>query len=208
MYDISFDPQRYAQEQMRDYYQDCRDINRTIAKANAVEGIRTQAFAARQLLRQQEEERKKSTFSELIITNEGELQLITRNLSIDAKPRSMTNMRNPSLTILRRAVDVTEVMFHFRCFINAIAKEIFLDPHKTEKISYVKRKFSFAGIYFNIPKEEKRDFFDRLISLMIILGPDERCIPDHAGYFESPEEGLIYVGEEDLTWKKVIKLCK
>lgn len=204
----NFDPQAYAEARICAYYEDRRELDKTIAKATAVENIRLQGFIARQQLRQKEEERKKSTFDDLILTPEGELQFITRNLSINAEPRSLTNMEKPSITILRRANDITQIIFLINCFANGIPREIFLNPQKTEKFSYIKRKFSFANIYLRIPKEKKDDFFSDLVNLLFVLGSDERFIPDDTGYFESENCGLVYVGEDDLTWKKAVNLCK
>lgn len=204
----NFDPQLYAESQMRAYYEDRREVDKTIAKAVAVENIRLQGYVARQQLQQEEEERKKSIFDELMLTSEGELQFVTRNLSIDAKPRSLSNMLKPSLAILKRSNDVTQIILLIKCIANGMQREIFFDPEKAENFSYVKRKFSFAGICLHIPKNQKKEFFYDLVELLSILDADEAYLPDRPGYFESPDRGLIYVGEEDLTWKKAVKLCK
>lgn len=204
----NFNPQLYAESQMKAFYEDRREVEKTIAKATAVENIRLQSYIARQQLRQKEEELRKASFDELVLTPEGKLQFITQNLSINAEPRSLTNMEKPHITILKRANEITQIILLITCIANGIQREIFFDPRKAEKFSYVKRKFSFAGIFLRIPKDQKKDFFSDLVELLIILGADERCVPDDVGYFESAEHGLVYVGEGDLTWRKAVNLCK
>lgn len=208
MYDNTFNPQKYAQEQMQAYYNDCREVQKTIAKANALEDIRLKGLIARQRLREAESERKKSTFEELLITSDGEVQIITRNLTIEAKPRAVTNMTVPHLAILKRLKDATEEIFLFRCIVNNISRELFLNPQKAGKGSYLIKNFVLIGVQFHLPSAKAKELAIQLLALLISAGPEELLLADDEGYTEFPGKGFIYIGEEDLTWKKATKLCR
>lgn len=208
MYDNTFNPQKYAQEQMQAYYNDCREVQKTIAKANALEDIRLKGLIARQRLREAESERKKSTFDELLITSDGEVQIITRNLTIEAKPRAVTNMTAPRIVILKRLKDTTEEIFLFRCIINNISRKLFLSPQKAGRGSYLIKNFISIGAYFQSPSAKAKELAIQLLALLISAGPQELLLADDEGYTEFPGKGFIYIGEEDLTWKKATKLCR
>lgn len=208
MYKETFNPQKYAQEQMQAYYNDCREVQKTIAKANALEDIRLKGLIARQHLRQAESERKKSTFDELLITSDGEVQIITRNLTIEVKPRAVTNMTAPHLVILKRLRDTMEEIFLFRCVVNNISRELFLNPQKAGKGSYLIKNFVLIGVYFHLPSAKAKELAIQLLALLISSGPEEILLADDEGYTEFPGKGFIYIGEEDLTWKKATKLCR
>ena len=208
MYDNTFNPQKYAQEQMQAYYNDCREVQKTIAKANALEDIRLKGLIARQRLREAESERKKSTFEELLITSDGEVQIITRNLTIEAKPRAVTNMTVPHLAILKRLKDATEEIFLYRGIENHISRELFLNPQKAGKGSYLIKNFVLIGVQFHLPSAKAKELAIQLLALLISAGPEELLLADDEGYTEFPGKGFIYIGEEDLTWKKATKLCR
>lgn len=208
MYNNIFDPQKYAQEQMQAYYQDCREVKKSIAKANALEDIRLKGFITRQYLRQLESERKSSTFEELLITSDGEVQIITRNLTIEAKPRAVTNITSPRIVILKRLKDTTEELFLFQCVVNKVSRKLFLNPQKVGKGSYLIKNFILIGAYFHLPSAKAKELATQLLALLISSGPEELLLADDEGYTEFPGKGFIYIGEEDLTWKKATKLCR
>lgn len=208
MYQDTFNPQKYAQEQLRLYYNDCRELQKAIAKANAIEDIRLKGLIARQHLRQLEYERKKSTFDELVITSDGDVQMVTRNLTIEAKLRSVTNMRAPHIVILKRLKDTTEEIFLFRCVVNNISRELFLNPQKAGKGAYLIKNFVLIGVQFHLPPAQAKELAIQLLALLIASGPEELLLADDEGYTEFPGKGFIYIGEGDLTWKKAMKLCR
>lgn len=208
MYNNDFNPQNFAQRQMEAYFQDCREMEKAIAKAKVLEDIRSNALVNRMYLRQAEAERKKATFDELIITSDGEVQVVTRNLAIDAKPRMITNMQNPHIIILKRLKDMTEEILLLQCFVNNSLKKIFLNPKKAGKGEYLLRSFTLAGICFKSPSTNAKDLAMQLLALLLSSQPEERILPDEEGYVDLPGIGLAYIGDEDLTWKKATKLCK
>lgn len=205
MYNSSFDPERYTQQQMQEYFRDCRDVQKSIAKAQALEDIRLKGLADRQLLRQLEAERKRATFDELTITPEGHVQLITRNLTVDARPRSLTNMKAPCVVILRRLADSSDEIFLYKCIVNNLPRKLFLDPHKAGKGSYLLRNFALIGGYFQLPQTKAKDLSVQLLAFLIASDSKEQILPDEEGYVEMPGKGLIYVGKDDLTWKKAMR---
>ncbi len=208
MYQNVFNPQRYAQEQMDTYYQDCWEVQKSIAKANALEDIRLKGLAMRQHLRQLESERKRATFEELLITSEGELQLITRNLTIETTPRSVTNMTAPQMVILKRLKDETEEIFLLKCLVNNVPQKLFLDPKKAGRGSYLIKNLVLIGVYFHLPSDRAKEVAIQLLALLIAAGPKELLLADDEGYVEFPNRGLIYIGKENLTWKKAARLCR
>ena len=86
-----------------------------IEKIKAIEAakacVRLEERRIRQQMKEIEEERRRNQGEDLVFGENGELQLVTTNLSFTAEPRQVTNMMSPKLTILKHEKDEDEKIF-------------------------------------------------------------------------------------------------
>ena len=125
MYGLNTDIMWQQQRQAMQYQEDCREIQKAEIKAMRVENVRIQSMQVKSQLREQERERKKAIGDTLHIMANGELQIMTHNLSIPAIPRQVTDMRSPKLKVLIRQSDEAEQIFQINCFVGEKEKNIF-----------------------------------------------------------------------------------
>lgn len=208
MYDLSMDSIWQQQKQQQEYMSDYREIQKAAAKEAAKETVRIQSMQMKNQIREQEKERKKAVGEALQIMVNGELQVITENLSIQAIPRRVTNMRDPKLTILKRMADESEQIYYVRCFVGEREEEVFLEKNQAGTGSYVLRKFASAGIRFFKGTAEAKKFAVQLISILREEYKEEKLLPELEGWVKMPDGQFQYFGREDFTWDKLKKLCK
>ncbi len=195
-------------QKQQEYTNDCREIQKAAAKEAAKETVRIQSMKIKNQLREQEKERKKAVGEALQIMENGELQIITENLSVQAIPRRVTNMRDPKLTVLKRMADEAEQIYYVRCFVGERGEEVFLEKNQAGTGSYVLRKFASAGIRFFKGTAEAKKFAVQLISILRGECKEEKLLPEREGWIKMPDGQFQFIGEEGLTWEKVKKLCK
>lgn len=187
---------------------DCREIQKAAAKEAVKEIVRIQSMQIKTQLREQEKERKKAVGEALQIMVNGELQVITENLSIQTVPRRVTNMRDPKLTVLKRMTDEAEQIYYVRCFVGEREEEVFLEKNQAGTGSYILRKFASAGIRFFKGTAEAKKFAVQLISILREEYKEEKLLPELEGWVKMPDGQFQYVGNGDLTWEEVKKRCR
>lgn len=208
MQGFTFDNIWQQQKMQQEYMNDCREMQKVAAKEAAKETIRIQSMQIKAQLREQEKERKKAVGEVLQIMENGELQLVSENLSVQAIPRRVTNMRDPKLTVLKRMIDEAEQIYYVRCFVGKREEEVFLEKNQAGTGSYILRKFASAGIRFFKGTAEAKKFAVQLISILRGEYKEEKLLPELEGWVKMPDGQFQYFGREDFTWDKVKKLCK
>lgn len=202
MYHDSFFQQKLQEERIRK----TDDIQYEEVKAMRLENVRIQAQKARYQLREQEEERKRSIYCEVILNEDGELYEVTRNLSFAPYPRQLTNMKKPTLQILTCASVPGEQIYVLNCFQGEVQKHIFLDATKAGKPSYILRKLASQGIIFFGSEKHNKKMVLQLLSLLL-RGAAECELPEKAGWTKKDGK-FIFIRKEDLTWSRAVKLTK
>ena len=182
------------------------DIQYAESKAIRLENVRIQAQRGRYQLREQEEERKRSIYYEVILNEDGELYEVTRNLSIEAYPRQMTNMKKPTLQILTCASVPGEQIYLLNCFQGETQKQIFLEATKAGKPSYILRKLASQGIIFFGSEKHNKKMVLQLLSLLL-RGAAECELPEKIGWTKKDGK-FIFIRKEDLTWNRALKMSK
>lgn len=208
MYELSMDNIWQQQKRQMQYQIDCQEIEKVAAKTAAVENVRIRSMQVKSQLREQERERKKSIGELLQIMENGELQIVTENLSIQAIPRQVTNMRSPKLTVLRRQADGTEQVFLINCLVGDKEKEVFLEKNQAGSGTYIVRKFASEGVYFKMETAKAKKFAVQLMAILQEICNETKLLPEHEGWMKMPDGQFQYVGEEDLTWEEVKKRCR
>ena len=159
-------------------------------------------------LREAAKEREKQVYEELLLTETGEVQLITRNLTIQSQPRKLTNMSNPTLISLKHVSNLDEEVFCIKCIVDNSEKEVFLDRDMAGKASYLLKKFAAAGISFMLPSAEAKQVVIKLFCVLKQASNNEKLLADMEGWMKKPDNTFEYVGEGELTWERARAMCK
>lgn len=208
MYGSSMDSIWQQQKQQQVYMNDCREIQKAAAKTAAIENVRIQSMQVKNQIREQERERKKAVGETLQLVESGELQIVTENLSVQAIPRQVVNMRFPRLAVLKRQIDEAEQIFQIICFVGEKQKNIFLEKDKAGSSAYILRKFGSEGVYFKMETAKAKKVAVQLIAFLLENCGEEKLLPELEGWVKMPDGQFQYFGREDFTWDKVKKLCK
>lgn len=178
-----------------------------IYRVQASENIKTAALQERETIREQMAERRKAHYEELILTNLGTVQMVTRNLTTLALPREICNASNFNSTILMNALNPEESIIKITCKINGVQKEIFIDSKKIGDERYLMQKYTSAGVLLKLPASKQKLNY-RLLTVQLQEKPSN-CIllPDTYGWSQLPNEThrFTYTKEGELTWKLALK---
>lgn len=201
---MQMDPwyQQRENEKMREAQ---REIWKAAAKAEAIEQTRLNFAAAKLRMKEEEAERKKQIFEQIGIDEEGNITLITKNLTISPKKRSLCNMKSPALTKLVRVKAQEDCIFCMSCLVNEKWEKIYLAEEKLGNGGYILKKITSAGGIFYLEKQSAcKRFAVDLISILL-LGAKEVFVPDTPGWMKLPSGKFKFVEEEDLSWKWIQK---
>lgn len=202
---MSYNP-FFQQKLQEEHIRKADDIQYAESRAIRLENVRIQAQRARYQLREQEEERRRSIYYDVILNEDGELYEVTRNLSIQVYPRQLTNMKKPTLKILTCISEPGEQIYLLDCFQGEVEKQIFLDATKTGKPSYILRKLASQGIIFFGNENHNKKIVLQLFSLLL-RGAVECELPEKTGWTKKDGK-FIFVRKEDLTWNRALKMSK
>lgn len=186
-------------------YEDSREIQKAAAKATAVENVKIQARQLKMQLKEAEAERKKSQIDELCITREGDLVIQTKNLSVAAIPRIAANFRYPRLTLLRRLNNPDEEIFRIDFTIGERERKFYIRAEDAGSGAKLMRKFTGAGGYFHMPQSKAKQFATQLFCVLRQISTEEKMLADEPGWLIEADGQCKYIGEEEETWKKVLK---
>lgn len=198
----------WQQKQVLDAYADQMEIEKTRAKAIVKEQVKLQALEYREARKEQEAERKKSVHEEIQISQEGKLQVVTKNLQVDAIPRMVTNMEAPRLILLKRRKDESDEAFLFQFRVGKRNGEVFFNPNMVGSGTYLLKKFASQGVRFYFPGAKKKTFLLEFLSMMIEDMSEVRWLADSSGWVKNFDGHFEFVGEGDLTWGLVKKMAK
>ena len=178
-----------------------------IHKTQISENIKTAALQERETIREQMAERRKAQYEELVLTNLGTVQLVTRNLATLAPPREICNATNFSSTILMNALNPEESIIKITCNIDGAEKEIFVDSKKIGDERYLMQKYSSTGVLLKLPASKQKLYY-RLLTVKLQEKPSD-CIflPHTYGWSKLPneEQRFTYTKEGELTWNLALK---
>ena len=186
----------------------CYEVEKARVKAAAVESVRIEATQIKQQMKEAADERRKQIGEQLLITAEGELQLQTTNLAVEAKPRNLTNMRKPELVILKHENDRDETIFFIGCKVSDDKKKIFLDGNMVGKSSYLLRKFMSKGIRFYTDTAKAKRIVGQLFCILQEIFSTEITLPDEEGWMKKADGRFEFIEKGALTWKKAMKMCQ
>lgn len=183
-------------------------IGETEAKAVITEMIRTDGYERRLRLREEAKEKARAVVEVLKVNNNGELLITSKNISVAAIPRKISNMRNPEITILRSTNELEPPCYKLACEVSAREVCLFLAAEKISRGNYLLGKMISEGIYFEINASKIKPLLLQLFGRLIETCDMEEMVPETEGWVKLADGRYKFFSEEDLTWEKVKELAK
>lgn len=186
-----------------DYNSIMMQVNADVAK-DFGKKMNQMAFAdAKDILYQKVMEKRKEQVEEVAIRGDGDLEIVTLNLDIDAKKRRVCNFKHPCLTRLYSSCDIGEY-FALECEVESRKKEIFLSEEKMGDPVYLLKKLNSKGceIYASSRKLQK----EYVLKILVLLRNNcsrDCCIPDEHGWRTLPDGTLEFVEEDKAIWEDI-----
>ena len=189
------------QREQAEIRRDWREIEKTRAKAQITEAIRIEGQEVRRWRKEAADERRRAIYETVQITLSGDIQAVTRNLSVDTIPRLITSMRSPQLQKYIRETDRRQQVFSLSCVVADQQVRIFLTKEQIGNPGYLLKRLASEGItFFGAPAKCKiwiRDLLSQLISTA-----REWVIPDRPGWIKR-EDGFTFIDVDKLTWEAI-----
>uniref|UniRef100_UPI003FF1416E hypothetical protein n=1 Tax=Eisenbergiella tayi TaxID=1432052 RepID=UPI003FF1416E len=161
----------------------------------------------RQKIKAANSEAQRSIYEEVMITEDGRLEIQTRNLQISAVARELSNIKNPKLTVLKREQNQAEELYLIECNVAGEDKEIYLSPSKIGGGIYLLNKFALAGASINAPTNKAKEYARQLLRLLIVKSNETLILPENAGWMALPDNTVHLVEKGDLLWTDAMKLA-
>lgn len=165
-------------------------------------------YGQKAILHERESEIRKTQYEEVIITSEGQFNIMTRNLRVDSFERKLANFHSPELIKLTNLND-EEKYFLLKCMIGERRIEICVSGRKAGKASYLSKKIASAGCEVYAPSERVRiDYISKIWACLRNRCTKVIIVPSCHGWQEYPDGTVRFVKKEDWTWEDVKKLAK
>lgn len=181
------------------------DYQKEVATKQAKDDISLVTYQKKQMLKEQERERRKAQFEQIQISD-GRIEVATRNLLIQSQPRIVTNLSSPKLTPLKRVATENVIAYRINLKTDNKEKEVFLDKAMSGNATYLLKKFAEEGIVFYAPSAKKKEYVIQIWGLLLSLAEEEEWIADHEGWVKLPDGKWKYFSKGDITWEKIKKL--
>lgn len=178
-----------------------------IQKAAILSEIRYQSEVRKELLKEEASERRRQVYEQLCVAEDGGLQFITQNLSIDSKPRLICNAKNFHLTNLLDSENNNNQIAMIWCEIDGREKFFYLDPKKLGKASYVLQKMTSSGIQIKLPETKMKSFAKQFITWLLNQPSRNFVVPHTTGWVQmsTAPDSFIYIEKEDtFVWEIIV----
>ena len=191
-----------------EFERDIREIQKAVAKATALEEAKNYGQIRRQKMREAEAERKRAIYEEVELTDFGEIRLVTRNLSVEARPREISNARIRSFMIFQRQKNPVEQICALSVIVGNEQKTVFLSAERAGKEAYLLQRLRSVGIFFKTQKAKQGEIAVQLWGRLLEQADKPVVLPDEAGWSKASDGEWHFVEKEELTWTKITALCK
>ena len=160
---------------------------------------------ARDLRRQAVAEKKKQQTDEVAFRENGELEIVTVNLDIEARKRKLCNFTHPKLTRLYTEGE-REEFFVLECVVGGRETEVFISAEKAGKPAYLLKKLNAKGceIYAS-SRRLQEDYTIKLWTLLLHTSTCECCVPTTYGWHTLPDGSMEFIDENTTLWEDIKK---
>lgn len=197
------------QEELREIYAKKQlEIEAAYAKGQMQNQIRLELDNQKALAQEYRREMRKARYSEVMIRENGELEVETKSSIISLPKRKAANFK---FLDLFRLISVNGDGPIFVLFIEIGAKEIliYLDGEKVGRGEYLLKKINEVGgkVYIE-SKKKKAEFLVDFWASAITYEGEELLIPVFPGWISTGRGEYRFVKEEERTWEKIAEKVK
>lgn len=184
------------------------EVQAANAKAQFNYEMSLNAEYMKQMIREEFSEKKKAQYDEVIICDTGEFEIITRNLTLDAKSRKLCNFSNPEMIKLYNKKNSNEVLM-LKINIGAKKFSVFLAVKEANNPKYLSKKFSEVGCEIYASNRRLREeYLHKIVICVINRTSETNCIPDKRGWNRNSDGTFKFAGPDSPIWKEVLEWAK
>lgn len=148
-------------------------------------------------------EKRKAQYDEVVLSETGGFEIVTRNLTIDGEFRDLCNFCNPQMKKLVNEKNADEI---FQLSLNIGSNEVFLylAANEVGNSGYLLKKFSEAGCEIYARNRKLREEYLHKIFMCLLNRSTESCtIPCKYGWNKLPGGRFKFVKRDTPIWKEV-----
>lgn len=183
-------------------------INEAGVKTQITEAMRVEGYEKRLRLREEAKERARAVVEVLDVDDKGQLLVLSKNTSVVARPRSITNMSRPKISILRSTNPFEPPCYKLACEVANKEICVFLASDKIGKGNYLLNKLVSRGIYFEIQQNKIKPLLLQLLGRLIENCTAEELVPETEGWIKLDNGKYRFFSEGNMTWIKIRELTK
>lgn len=159
-------------------------------------------------LQEYRKEMQKAKYEEVYFIAQGEIEVRTKNLLVDAPKRRLSNFQFKNIFRLK-STDGNDNFYLLELFANMKNIQVFLNGEKVGKPDYLMKKITEVGgeIYAN-KRRERENILIALWTKMCSLCEKTIIIPSHIGWIRDGNKGYKFIEKEDLLWEDIVKKAK
>lgn len=203
----------YGSSQMQEriesiYVKNQLDINAAYVKGQVQNQLRIDLDDQKTLRREYRREMRKAEYSEVMIREDGELEVETKSSIVSLPKRRAANFKFLDLLQLK-SVDGDGPVYVMFLKVGEKEGTIYLDGEKVGKGGYLLKKISEAGGRVLMDTQKKKsDFILDFWSAARARDCEELLIPVSPGWISIGEKQYRFVKEAETLWKKIIENTK
>lgn len=195
------------QREQEEIRRDLREIDKTRAKLEITENIRTQAQEVRRQNKERADERKRGQYETVEVTSSGEVRVTTKNLSVPTIPREITNMKKPHGKIFRRMDNPNESVFCLESSVGERSIKVYFKADEIGNGTYVLKKLSAQGISIWAKTVKAKKYAVQMLEMLILDAPVYQ-VADLPGWIKTEEDSFSFVEENCITWEYLKEVVK
>lgn len=207
------DVQRMAENNLQmsiaeSYQKGMIEVEKAKEKANISIWRETEIYKQKLLVKTAIKEQEQARIEEVVVDDSGKVTLNVRNTIVNTKPRYITNLQRPELTIFKLLHSEMPPCFMLSGLVNGEEVKVFLDSERIGYGSYAIRKLAAGGIFLYLPEKKMKQIFIQLVTKLVQNCTEKKSLPEHGGWTKMEDGEFRFFGEEDLNWGRIKELCK
>ena len=190
------------------YQRDVWEIEKDMQKAYNHKAIQLAYDETKERQRQRTAENKKKQTDEVAFRENGELEIVTVNLDIEAKKRKVCNFIHPKLTRLYTEGE-SEEFFVLECVVGGRETEVFFSAEKAGDPLYLLKKLNAKGCEICAPSRRlQEEYATKIWALLLNTSSSECNVPSEYGWRILPDGTMEFIDENAMLWRDIKKWAK
>lgn len=189
-----------SQKQEMAYWADVREIEKTRAKACAVEEVKVEAQKIRLMNKEVADERKRSLYETVEISPDGVIQVVTKNLSIPSRPRDIISMRKPIAKVYRRKVHPEHGIMRIEAMVEEQEQAVYVKLSDLGNGTHLLKLFASKGITVYADQAKAKRYVVDLVT-QLARNAESFWVYDSSGWVKLENGEFMFVDEGEITWE-------